>query len=133
MQDWLDGRHDPIWIQTFPSTYSDAELDHAFDALDALIARMAPSGRYLYMISDVSTVRVGNAVHRRRIAKSFAHTARRMGGKVGGQAFVLRSRVQRGALTATLWLSHPPWPIEVCGTMDEAMAWMRARRALTER
>ena len=47
--------------------------------------------------------------------------------KTRGIAFVLKSPILRGALTAIFWLQKPPGPYVVVETMTEARAWARAR------
>jgi hypothetical protein len=120
---WLDATRDRIWVQTFPPRYTDTELFHAFDELDALVARVARDGHRYCLISDVTRARVGNAVHRKRIAETFTTTRRLMGDRVAGQGFVMAHAVQRGALTAILWLGRPPWPIETFATREAAIVW----------
>src|SRR5690606_33816616 len=41
-------------------------------------------------------------------------------------AFVARSTLQRGMLTAVFWLRPPEWPHQVFGTWDEAQAWVKS-------
>ncbi len=120
---WLDATRDRIWVQTFPSRYTDAELFAAFDELDALVAEVARRSGSYCLISDVTRARVGNAVHRKRIGETFSKTRRLLGDRVAGQGFVMKNAVQRGALTAILWLGRPPWPIETFATREAAIAW----------
>ena len=129
---WLDDRHDPIWVQTFPARYTDAELFYAFDRLDAVVVEAAAKRGRFCLVSDVTRARVGNAVHRRRIAQTFSRTRHLLGDRVAGQAFVMKHAMQRGALTAILWLGTPPWPIEVFAALDEAMAWSRLQLATSK-
>ena len=124
---WLDATRERIWVHTFPSRYSDAELFAAFDELDALVAKVAKDGHRYCLLSDVTRARVGNAVHRKRIAETFTATRRLMGDRVAGQGFVMAHPVQRGALTAILWLARPPWPIETFATRDAAITWAEGK------
>jgi hypothetical protein len=126
---WLDGSLRPIWQQIFPARYEDADLFEAFDALDAMVAGCVRKQEAMSLLVDVSRVRVGSARHRQRIAKSFQITGKTAGEYVVGQAFVMRSSVQRGALTAIFWLVRPGWPIETFETRAEALAWLQRLHA----
>ncbi len=129
MQSWLDRSQDPIWIQTFPARYEQAELDAAFDHLDACVSDVVKRGVRSSLLVDISRTRVGNARIRQRVSKTFARTHRIARHVVVAQAFVVANRIQRGALTATLWLFAPAWPIQVFTSRDDALAWLRERHA----
>lgn len=129
MERWLDSRYAPIWLQEFPETYGDQELFSAFDYLDEQVSETARRQARVSLLVDVTRARVGNATHRQRISKTFARTMRVASSCVVGQAFVVRTRMQQGALTAILWLVKPPWPLRVFSSREEAFDWLRRLHA----
>lgn len=122
---WLDGSLRPIWQQTFPAQYTEAQLSGAFDALDAMVAAAVRNRDPISLMVDVTRVQGSSARNRQRIAKSFQLTSKTAAEVVVGQAFVMRSAFQRGALTAIFWWVRPGWTIETFETRAEALAWLR--------
>jgi hypothetical protein len=49
-----------------------------------------------------------------------------------GCAFVLPSALQRGILTAILWIQPMACPHTIVGTLDEALEWTRGKLARKE-
>ena len=122
---WLDGSLRPIWQQTFPTQYTEAQLSDAFDALDAMVATAVRDRDRISLLVDVTRVQGSSARNRQRITKSFQLTSKTAAELVVGQAFVMRSAFQRGALTAIFWWVRPGWKIETFETRAEALAWLR--------
>lgn len=125
MDRWLDSSTAPIWVQEFPRVYSYDELSEAFDHLDDCVGDLVKRGERASLLVDISRTRVGDARVRQRVSKTFMRTQRMAGDAVVGQAFVVANRVQRGALTAVLWLFSPAWPLRVFTSRSDAMAWLR--------
>ncbi|MEM6958475.1 MAG: hypothetical protein AAF411_27910 [Myxococcota bacterium] len=125
MEDWLDGSLAPIWQQRWPTRYGDDEVHYAFDRLDDVVGSYAEGHEPISLLVDISRTRVGTPVQRKRISQTFRRTQAIASHVVVCQAFVVRTKMQRGALTATLWLFDPGWEIRVFASMGEAVDWAR--------
>ena len=127
--DWLDGSLAPIWQQFWPKRYDDDDIRRAFDRLDGVVRRYANENEPISLLVDISRAKVGTPVQRKRISQTFRRTQAIASHVVVCQAFVVRTRVQRGALTATLWLFDPGWELRVFETMGEAIDWAKEMHA----
>lgn len=127
IEHWLDETRGGLWVQTFPGRYDQRELDVAFRHLDARIEAATAFDDPLGLVVDLRFARVGTPIQRRRIAQTFEHAQRTASHLIKAQAFVVNNSLQRGALTATLWLVSPSWPIRVFTDRLSAVAWVSAR------
>ncbi len=123
-EQWLDeGRH-PIWIQTIPEAPQDAGFASAFDHFDRRIRAAAEGPDRLGLVVDIRRYGMGTSVQRRRAAETNQLAERLLEGRILGQAVVVESAVQRGALTAVAWLARPSWPVRTFVERDEAIQWL---------
>ena len=118
-------RHDespwPLVIVSPIGESSDADLDEYVRRHDALMARAQPH----VVVMDARQGRLVRPEHRKRLAawnKANEPTLRRCR---LGLAFVSDSTLERGVLTATSWLSPPPYPYRTFSSLEEASAWAR--------
>lgn len=103
----------------------DAAFERHLDQLEALLAR---PGRAV-TIYDIAGDARSTAIQRRRQSEWLRRNERAIERASAGTAFVLRSALARGALTAILWISPVPGEHCVVGTLEEANRWARARLA----
>jgi len=125
-ENWLDEASHPLWVQTFPVYCSTDELAEAFDHLDARVRAAVHERVRIAVMVDVTRARTGSAVNRKRISETFEETERIAAHIIVAQAFVVRTKFQRGALRAVLWLSNlkPSWKIRVFIDRTTARAWL---------
>ncbi|MFK7987128.1 MAG: hypothetical protein AB8I08_13975 [Sandaracinaceae bacterium] len=124
---WLDETRGGLWVQTLPPKCGDRELTLAFDHMDRRVEAATTFEDPLGLVLDHRFAEVGTPVQRRRIAETFARAQRVASHLIKAQAFVVDTAPQRGALTATLWLVSPSWPLKVFTDRLSAIAWVSNR------
>lgn len=122
---WLDESRHPIWTQILPANPTLAEFSRAFDHFDARIREIAEGSERLGLVVDMRAYGVGNSVQRHRAAETNQLAERTLGARILGQAVILESAVQRGALTAVHWLARPTWPVRTFADHKSAIHWLR--------
>jgi ABC-type transporter Mla MlaB component len=93
-------------------------LTRHFNEYRALLDR---DQRY-YLIFDASKVGSVDSTARRLYAEFLKANNDDLGRLCIGAAFVITSKVIRGALTAILWLANLPFPMQIVSTRAEALA-----------
>lgn len=124
---WLDESRHPIWIQTLPEAPSPEAFERAFAHFDRRIEEVARGGDHLGLVVDMRRYGTGTSLQRQRAARTSELGARLLGDRILGQAVVLESALQRGALTAVSWLARPSWPVRTFADRLDAIHWLRAR------
>lgn len=119
---WDYDGFDPIRVQI--------QLRHIeVDALEAYLAEQtiqmrnsAEVGSKVFMVIDARAGMRPPPEIRRMQADWLAENQENMTKSVIGIAFVVENRMVRGAMTAIFWVSSPPIPYNVFGSLEEAMA-----------
>jgi len=102
------------------SVRDDAALDRFYVALDAILARGEPFASVLDLRGAYS-----NAARRSRFAAWQKQNDPEIRRYCRAQAVVAPSAVQRGVVTAALWVKEPVVPVKVFSTEADAMDWVR--------
>jgi hypothetical protein len=97
---------------------TDEDIQAYITAHEAALAR----GRHVVVIDASAGKNMGH-VHRRQIADWVRARSAALHERRAGLAFVSRSALVRGMLTATYWLTPPPYPTHIVSTLDEARKW----------
>ncbi len=98
-----------------------------FQSYLAALEELYRGGRSFGLVFDSSGGDSPPAMHRKLQADFMAKHERLIRALNMGTAFVIDSVVLRGALTAILWLQPLPCPHFICGEVEEARRWVRAR------
>ncbi|MFK7987131.1 MAG: STAS/SEC14 domain-containing protein [Sandaracinaceae bacterium] len=122
---WLDESRHPIWIQTIPEAPELDEFMGAFEHFDRRIREAATRTERLGLVVDMRKYGMGTSIQRQRAAKTNELAERLLGSRILGQAVVMESAMQRGALTAVQWLARPTWPVRTFAERSEAIDWLR--------
>jgi hypothetical protein len=113
----------PLFRARMPSTpMSDAEFSGWLERLGQLFQR----GERFALLVDVREAPLPTATERQDVATLLRTWHARHPYRMAAQAIVLKSALQRGILTAILWLAGPIYPTRAFSTMAEAEAWLRA-------
>ena len=129
MGSWLDSSRDPLHVMRFPARYEFEELDRELTAMREYFVAREREDRSLWvaLLVDLSRVERSEARNRKRIADTMTRLVPIMQRCCAGQAYVVSRPIIRAALTATMWLRSPPWPVRVFGDGAEARAWLAER------
>jgi hypothetical protein len=112
----------PLFRARMPATpLSETEFSAWLQRLDQLFVR---AERFALML-DVRDAPLPTATERHDVAKLLNSWHARHPHRMAAQAVVLKSAVQRGVLTAILWLSGPIYPTRPFVRMADADAWLR--------
>ena len=128
---WFDDRLRPLDLMIFPAEYSSEDLDAAFITMETSYRKLAaakPRAR-VALLCDLTAIRTTRAENRRRAAAAFANLSTVLARCAVGQVFVVSGPIPRAALTATLWIQRPPWPVRVCATQIGGLDWLREKFA----
>lgn len=93
---------------------------HLAKITNAAAARREP---FVLLIDTTSQVERPDALHRSVTAEAMTSFTTSYPGLMRGLAVVLRSKHERGVLTALDWLARPPYPLTSFDKMAEAKAW----------
>lgn len=113
----------PLVIVRWQGINSDAEVAAYLSAMTEVVRR--PQRKVI--IYDALQAAIPTSTHRRMQGewlKQNQSVIERLG---AGTAFVLESAIMRGALTAVFWISPVPNGHVVTASVEEALAWARAR------
>jgi hypothetical protein len=120
----IDESQRPIVVVTFSGTASDTEFD-AY--LDAMSKRVLGRRERTVTILDATLSDQTPAGQRKRQAQWLERHADDLARYSLGTAFVIKSALVRGALTAIFWIQPIQGAHVVVGTLPEAETWARAR------
>jgi hypothetical protein len=119
----IDESRSPLIIVTFPVSTNDAEFD---DYLERMQRRLALRKKSV-VIMDARVVTQSHATQRAKQAEWLKTNRELLRLYSCGTAFVIRSAIVRGGLTAILWVAPIPSPHTVVATIEEAEQWALAR------
>jgi hypothetical protein len=100
----------------------DSALDASYDALDALLAREISLVALFDLRGGASSAR-----RRQRLSEWQRERSALLRRLVLAMAVVVHSQLERGFVTAALWLFTPPFPLRVFTSTDEAETWLLAQ------
>ncbi|MEZ4340515.1 MAG: hypothetical protein R3B82_28170 [Sandaracinaceae bacterium] len=126
MGTWLDSSRDPLHVMRFPAQYAYEELDRELTAMREYFVARERQDRQLWitLLVDLSAVETSEARNRKRIADTMTRLVPIMQRCCAGQAYVVSRPIIRAALTATMWLRSPPWPVRVFASRADADPWL---------
>ncbi len=107
--------------------YRGAQTLPEFEDYLKALAELYQEGRPFALVCDSRGAEPSPALHRRMQADFIAQHERLIRSLNVGTAFVIESMVLRGGLTAILWMQPLPCPHFVCGDIESARRWARAR------
>jgi hypothetical protein len=114
------------FVITYRGEFSDDELEGAFERMTSELQKARTEGRRVAMIS-IGTADSGmTPKQRRRSADWLKERTELLRIACIGQAIVLPGTLQRGVLTAILWMAPYPVPLRVCATEAEAVSYVRS-------
>jgi hypothetical protein len=117
----------PITIITYHFGATDEQYEAYLQELTAILEEGAKRYARLGQIHDASAW-VRSSAQQRRLQAEWLNRNRETLRACGGfAAFVFKSALIRGGLTAVMWLANMPGPYKVCGTVQEALSWMEPR------
>jgi hypothetical protein len=121
----IDERHWPLVIFRFSKDVTLAQLNKYLARQDELLARHEPTAS-LVLAEDV---KLWDTPVLRRQAEWIKQNDELLRTYGLGSALVMQSPLVRGMLKAVLWMAPMPQPHVVCGTVEEALRWLRERVA----
>jgi hypothetical protein len=128
---WICNERDwPIVSFELPPGAQVGEIDQDsfFEQVEAVFAR---GGRFATM-HDLRFAGPMEAVRRKRFADWVRAREPMLRRQLIAHAPVVGSSLQRGAITALLWVIKAPAPMQVFTSPDEARAWLRERVAASK-
>ena len=108
---------------TKPMQDHDYVAHHAF--MKEYLRRAEADGGKIAMIVDGATADTPSPAARKLMAEFLDENRLLIASRCAAAAIVITSGLQRGVLTAVLWLAPSPCPIRVFGTVGEAEEWAR--------
>jgi len=121
----VDASEFPLVIARFRDHSSDDEFAGYLKDLDQLFTRR----QHFALVIDTTSRRDTPPLHRRMQADWMRDRAMLIRLFNVGTALVIPSMVQRGVLTAILWMQPMPCPHYTCENAPEAIRWCRAQLA----
>jgi hypothetical protein len=106
---------------------SDQEYDAYHKKMTELLRKAASSGVKMGVVIDARASEPPTPKQRKRMADLLDETRDLQKRGCTGWSVVLASAVQRGVLTAVLWIRPFPVPHNVAATPAEGEAWLRSR------
>lgn len=109
----------------YSGSFTDAELDAALEDMKRRLVAARAQGKKLAFVSVSAPDSAMTSRQRSRAAEWIKIENQLMLDACACQAVVVPSAVQRGVLTAILWMTTYPVPIKAFSSEDEAEAWAR--------
>ncbi len=117
----IDESLKPIYVVSFEGVPTDAEFETYLKRLGAITEKQHDKA----LVFDATHSGTTPPSHRKRMAEWMKQYDSLIRQRTAGCAFVLPSAIQRGMLTAILWLQPMACPHAIVGTRDEALAWVK--------
>ncbi|MCA9533595.1 MAG: hypothetical protein KC593_07955 [Myxococcales bacterium] len=103
---------------------SDREVDVAHEQWFSALREADAAGRHVVLLAD-GTNSEGMSASQRRVTAAFTETHEALIRRVcAAQAVVIVSAIQRGIMTAILWIKPPPTDLRAFKTRAEAEAFL---------
>lgn len=111
----------PLFVVSMPPVALSAEAFQAhLEACRAPYRRMQP----FVMLIDMGQHPPLSAERRKAVSEAMMSDNARYPGVHRALAIVVRSRFERGIITAISWVAKPPYPFAAFTTVGEAKAWL---------
>ncbi len=121
----IDETSKPIYVVSFEGLPTDAEFESFLKRLGAITERANDKA----LVFDASRTGATPPSQRKRMAQWMKEYDALIRERTAGCAFVLPSALQRGILTAILWVQPMACPHAIFGTPEEALHWTRGMLA----
>ena len=118
---------DGILTMTYRGEFTSSEFDEALGCAVRELERARAGSRKLGLISIAAADTSMNSKMRSRSANWLKENAELMRAACVGHAVVVSNPIQRGVLTAILWLGDYAIPIRPSATDGDARTWLRRR------
>jgi len=115
-----------IFSLTYRGTFSDSEYEAALASMTRELERARAQRRKIALVSVGTPDSSMTSKQRRRSSDWLKEQTELLRSACVGQAVVVPGTVQRGVLTAILWMGDHPVPMRACSTEDEANQWARS-------
>ncbi len=119
-----DGRF-PLVTISFEGTVNDKDFENYLIALTRLTMRSLRDKRRVAFVMDTRRSMVTPPSQRRMMGEWMKVNDEATRATCAGFAFVMDSAIQRGLLTAVLWIHPLPAPHHICSLPGEAASWCR--------
>lgn len=113
----------------YRGTFSDAEYETALTAMVRALETARKERRRIAIVSVGTDDSNMSSTQRKRSSEWSKNEASLLRAACVCQAVVVPGTIQRGVLTAILWMGEYPVPIKPFGTEDEAYRWARRELA----
>jgi hypothetical protein len=117
----------PLLSIAMVGTITGDEIDAYHARLEVLMKRARDAGTKLGFVVDGRSSEPPGARDRRKMVEFLEKNSGLLASAVFGEVIVLSNAIQRGVLTAILWVRPFPIPHYVCATPAEGLAWLEAR------
>lgn len=117
---WFDSTRAPLYVWTFPPTFTDEELEAALDAHAEWRRSMHRTHTF---VIDLSRIRSATATQRWIVARHLRDAASHARAYVCATAIVVPSALHRALMSAVFRIQSPPTPVHVTQSRDAALAY----------
>lgn len=111
---------------TYRGEFSDAEYEQALDRMASELEQAKASRRRIAFVSIGAADSSMSPKQRRRSSEWLEQNAALLRAACVGQAVVVPGTMQRGVLTAILWMGEYPVPMRACASEAEADTFVRS-------
>lgn len=111
-------------VVVYAGDISDAEVMKSHERVGAFLHEARDAGLRVALLVDGSNSNGVSARQRQMMAEFNDAHASLLASHCLGQGLALTSAIQRGVLTAMLWLRKPPAPLKAFATRAEASQWL---------
>jgi hypothetical protein len=122
------GRSDrDVFVRRYSGAFTDEELEATLVDMTRVMEAARREHRKIVLLSIGESGASMHSKQRSRVADWTTNAAPLMRAAVAAHAVVVPNAVQRGVLTAILWLTEYPIPIRAFTSEGEAEQWIRAQ------
>ena len=120
---WFVGRVGPLLVMYAARKLDDRNFDRYLGLLAHQIDVIQPQQRIgaLYEVLEPSSV---DADRRKRVGQLLSVRREKLAQSCVGCAYVSRSAIGRGVLTAVTWIVSPPFPMKAFDSVDSGLRWL---------
>lgn len=119
----------PVTIITYLGAATNEQYEAYLVELTSILTSSAARYARVGQVHDATAWTRSNAHQRQMQADWIKENMTVLRACGGFSAFVFKSALIRGGLTAVMWLVPMPGPYKICATLDEALDWMMPRVA----
>lgn len=103
------------------SPQSDVNVESFFALIDVCLKKKTMFGA----VHDIRGLPPLNALQRKKFSDYISSKPALLKAYIAALGVVVNSGIERGIVTAVLWVSPVPFPVRVFGSMEEAEVWVR--------